>query len=74
MFGTPVLATDTGAFSEFVKDGFNGKFVAAEEPAAIYSAYLEITNCFQTYSRNARDTFLSTFYYVSQLERLQQVL
>ena len=74
MFGTPVLATDTGAFSEFVQDGVNGKFVAAENPGAIYAAYFEIQSRFQEYSFNARNAFLNTFYFGSQLENLRRVL
>lgn len=74
MCGAPVIASRTGAFMEFVRDGYNGKFAEAVNHAQIAAAYFEIASAMESYSRNCRQTFVDTFHYRSQLTRLQNIL
>lgn len=74
MCGSPVIASRTGAFLEFVRDGYNGKFADAENHSEIALAYSEIANNLDRYSRNSRQAFLDNFYYRSHLQLLTKIL
>lgn len=74
MCGTPVLASRTGAFLEFVKDGYNGKFADAANHGEIASGFFEIAGAIGHYSENCRRSFGENFHYRSQLGRLEQIL
>lgn len=74
MCGTPVIASRTGAFADFVIDGYNGEFADATNFERIAAAYQEIADSFQRYSNNSRQTFLENFYYKSQLLKINQIL
>lgn len=39
---TPVLATDTGAFAEYIREGVNGGLVAADDPAALSAGIITL--------------------------------
>lgn len=73
MFGTPVIASRTGAFPEFVNHGCNGRFAAAEY-AEIEAALKHIYDEIDMYASNARRTFLDTFFYKANLGKLRQIL
>jgi glycosyltransferase involved in cell wall biosynthesis len=74
MCGAPVIASRTGAFTQFVKDGYNGKFADAMNHAEIAAAYYEIAAAMERYSKNSRQTFVDNFYYKSQLGRIEAML
>jgi glycosyltransferase involved in cell wall biosynthesis len=74
MFGSPVLASRAGSFTEFVQDGVNGRFVRAQDPAEISSAVDEIRARIAEYAGNCRTTFTDTFFYGSKLSDLQRLL
>jgi len=74
MFGTPVIANRTGAFPEFIKDGYSGRFASANDDLGIESALEDIRQNLARYSNNCRDTFLNTFFYRSNLKLLEKLL
>ncbi len=75
MFGTPVLASSNGSFPEFVKPSCNGEFVANrfcfEE---ILSKVLHIKENFPKYSRNARKSFMETFYFQANVKKFEAMI
>lgn len=74
MFGSPVIASDIGSFKEFV-DGSNG-IVLNENYSFqdIDKAYGSIMSELESFSQNARKTFLNKFLYVNQVERFRKLL
>lgn len=74
MFGTPVMASRTGSFPEYVRDGFNGKFVSPEDADQIQAALDQIFGNIAEYSVNCRKSFLETFFYRANLVELEQLL
>lgn len=74
MFGAPVIASRTGSFPEFVKDGFNGRFASIDDHAAIEAAVLDIREHLDEYTANCRKTFLETFFYRSRLPEFEPLL
>jgi glycosyltransferase involved in cell wall biosynthesis len=74
MCGTPVLASRTGAFPQFIRDGQNGKFSELGDQPGIAKAFFEIAASVDQYSRNCRATFMKCFYYRSQLGVLERCL
>jgi len=74
MFGTPVIASRTGSFPEFVKDGFNGRFASIADYAAIEAAVLDIREHWDEYTANCRKTFLETFFYRTTLHEFERLL
>jgi len=74
MFGTPVIASDLGSFPEFVRDGWNGRFGAANDVNRILSALEDIRSRQREYAGNCRRTFLETFYYKAKLGDLEKLL
>lgn len=73
MFGSPVLASDTGSFREFVDDNQNGRFLQDASPESVLEAYEDIRSNLNRYTSLSREKFLSTFYYKSQLELCRNV-
>ena len=72
MFGSPVIASDIGSFSETV-NGENGIILPdGYSLEDINRAYEHICNNLKTYSENARTTFLDKFYYSNQIERFSK--
>ena len=74
MCGTPVIANRTGAFNDFVRDSYNGKFAAPDNPAEIAQAYSHIAASLDSYVTHCRQTFLDNFFYRAQLNKIQQIL
>lgn len=74
MFGTPVVASCSGSFPEFVKDGFNGRFASSGDYAAIEAAVLDIRESLHEYTANCRKTFLETFFYKATLPEFERLL
>ncbi len=74
MFGSPVIASDIGSFKEFV-EGSNG-IVLNENYSFqdIDKAYESIISELESFSQNARKTFLNKFLYVNQVERFRKLL
>lgn len=75
MFGTPVVASPIGSFTEYVKAGMNGEFVhEVKDFNEIDEALERIRANFESYSKNARNTFLKTFYYRANISKLSDIL
>jgi glycosyltransferase involved in cell wall biosynthesis len=74
MCGAPVLASRTGAFLDFVRDGYNGKFADGSNFEEVAAAFREIAAAASSYSENSRRTFETNFYYKSQLSKIEQIL
>jgi glycosyltransferase involved in cell wall biosynthesis len=74
MCGAPVIASRTGSFLGFVRDGYNGKFANASNYTEVAEAFREIAGAADRYSENSRRTFETTFYYRSQLPKIEQIL
>ena len=73
MFGTPVLASKTGSFPEFITDHQEGRLLGSADPETILQAYEEIRNNLSRYTTLSRRRFLSTFDYRSQLELCRRI-
>ena len=73
MFGSPVLASDTGSFREFVDDRQDGRFLQDVSPESVLEAYEDIRSNINRYTSLSREKFLTTFYYKSQLELCRNV-
>lgn len=72
MFGSPVIASDIGSFSETV-DGKNGIILPSGYSLEdVDRAYEQICNNLKAYSENARTAFLDIFYYSNQIERFSK--
>lgn len=72
MFGSPVIASDIGSFKEFV-DGSNGIVLSQNYSFQdIDNAYGSIMSELESFSQNARKTFLNKFLYVNQIERFRK--
>ncbi len=74
MCGAPVLASQKGAFPQFIRDGYNGKFAELTDHAGIAAAFREIAGSVNRYSVNCRTSFSECFYYRSQLGAIEQFL
>lgn len=73
MFGTPVLAADTGSFPEFVTDHQEGRLLRSTDPETILQAYEEIRGNLSRYTISSRQRFLNTFDYRSQLDLCRRI-
>ena len=75
MFGTPVIASPTGSFPEFVNNGLNSELISKPDDfEGITDALGKIKKSFGTYSSEARKTFLETFYYKANTQRLKEII
>jgi len=75
MFGTPVIASPIGSFPEFVTPGQNGEIIGASKNFQEISEALEkINGSFERYSTGARKSFLDTFHYKANIERLRKII
>lgn len=74
MLGTPVISTNIGSFPEFVVNGKNGYIQNASEYELLYENIQKIKNNIKYFSCNARKTFLDTFYYKSNINKLKKIL
>jgi glycosyltransferase involved in cell wall biosynthesis len=74
MFGTPVLASSSGSFPEFVTDGVNGKFARGEDKQVIADSLYEIRSDMTNFATNCRKTFNKEFFYKSNLSRFDNLL
>lgn len=75
VFGTPVIASNIGSFSEFVKNYYNGIIQKNNKDfKQLYDNLLIIKDNIDTYSKNARKTFEEIFYYKSNIERLSNII
>ena len=74
MFGSPVIASNIGSFSEIV-NGKNGIVLAdGYSVEDIDRAYDKIIGNLEEYSKNARETFLKNFFYKNQVTRFSETL
>jgi len=74
MFGTPVIASNLGSFPEFVRDGENGYLIDDYDPASVYKKVLLIKDNIESLSRHCRKEFESTFYWKSQVSKMEELL
>jgi glycosyltransferase involved in cell wall biosynthesis len=75
MFGTPVIASPVGSFPEFVNNGLNSELISkADDFEGITDALGKIEKSFGTYSSEAHKTFLETFYYKANTQRLKEII
>jgi glycosyltransferase involved in cell wall biosynthesis len=74
MFGTPVLASSSGSFPEFVKDGVNGKFAESQDHHAIARSLSDIRSDQRNFVLNCRKTFNEEFFYKANLSRFDGLL
>jgi glycosyltransferase involved in cell wall biosynthesis len=74
MFGTPVLASSSGSFPEFVKDGVNGKFAESRDHQAISRSLSDIRSDRRNFALNCRKTFNEEFFYKANLSRFDSLL
>lgn len=74
MCGTPVIANRTGAFNDFVREGYNGRFATPEDPDEIAQAYASIATSLDSYVANCRESFLNNFFYRAQMNTIRQIL
>jgi len=63
MFGTPVIANNIGSFPEFIKNGKNGFLIDEFDKTNIYEKIIFIKNNLNVFTKEARNTFLETFYW-----------
>jgi glycosyltransferase involved in cell wall biosynthesis len=74
MCGAPVIASRTGSFLDFVRDGYNGKFADGSNYKEVAAAFQDIAAAAASYSENSRRTFETNFYYRSQLSKIEKIL
>jgi glycosyltransferase involved in cell wall biosynthesis len=74
MFGTPVLANRIGSFPEFVQENYNGLFIDEIDFGKIERKAVYIKEKIAMFSKNARETFLKTFYYKEHLRTLSDFM
>ncbi len=74
MFGAPVIASEVGAFPEFVEEGVTGRFLDGEDHEQLWKAVIEMKRNVASYALNCRRRFRETFYYRSNLSILEKLL
>ena len=75
MAGTPVVATRTGSFPEFIEPGVNGEFVeAADKFDDLLAAAEKIRANLGTYVEGSRRSFLDIFDYRANRKRFARIL
>ena len=74
MFGTPVLASSSGSFPEFVKEGVNGRFAKGQDYDAIARSLSDIRADRRNFALNCRKTFQEEFFYKANLSRFENLL
>jgi glycosyltransferase involved in cell wall biosynthesis len=75
MTGTPVIATQSGSFPEFIHPGVNGELVErSNHYGAILATAEKIRLNTLTYSQGARKSFKEVFFYGAQRGRLASIL
>lgn len=74
MQGTPVMATHLGSFDEYVQDGKNGVFIDDFSYDSIFNAFQRVKGNMDEMVDNARNTFLTHFYYRNQEEKFKEIV
>lgn len=74
MQGTPVMATHLGSFDEYVQDGKNGVFINDFSYDSIFNAFQRVKGNMDEMVENARNTFLTHFYYRNQEEKFKEIV
>lgn len=74
MQGTPVMATHLGSFDEYVQDGKNGVFIDDFSYDSIFNAFQRVKENIDEMAENARNTFLTHFYYRNQEDRFKEIV
>lgn len=74
MQGTPVMATHLGSFDEYVQDGKNGVFIDDFSYDSIFNAFQRVKGNMDEMVENARNTFLTHFYYRNQEEKFKEIV
>lgn len=75
MAGTPVVATRTGSFPEFIEPGVNGEFVdAADKFEDLLAAAEKIGANLDAYVEGSRQSFLDIFDYRANRKRFARIL
>ena len=74
MFGTPVIASNIGSFSEVVNSD-NGIILPENYTLDdIDRAYEKIKADFEHFGNGARQTFISNFYYEAQIDLFKKIV
>ena len=73
MFGTPVICSNIGSFSEYV-DGTNGVILENINNEIILNKYIEINDNLDSMSKNSRESFNKYFNYKYKLELLKKII
>lgn len=75
MMGTPVLASDSGVFTEIVKDGYNGFIIKnISDCSEILKCYKTIASDIDLYVTSARESFFNNYYYKSWISSINTYL
>lgn len=74
MQGTPVMVTHLGSFDEYVQDGKKGVFIDDYSYDSIFNAFQRIKGDMDEMVENARNTFLTHFYYRNQEEKFKEIV
>lgn len=71
---TPVMTTHLGSFDEYVQDGKNGVFIDDYSYDSIFNAFQRVKGDMDEMVENARNTFLTHFYYRNQEEKFKEIV
>jgi glycosyltransferase involved in cell wall biosynthesis len=75
MAGSPVIATRVGSFPEYVIPGVNGEFVdSVDDFGAMLRLAEKMRREIPAYSEGSRKTFLDTFYYGANRNKITELL
>lgn len=73
MFGTPVICSNIGSFSEYV-DGRNGVILENINNEEILNKYMQINSDLDNMSKSSRESFDKNFNYKYKLELLKKII
>ena len=74
MQGTPVIATRTGSFEEYIAEGETGVFIDNYAYETIVSAYEKICKNIDRMEKSCRETFLQKNFFGGQAERFMEIV
>lgn len=74
MQGTPVIASNTGSFKDYVISEKTGVLINESSYDEIYSGYKKIYQNLEKYENNCRELFKNQFYYDMQVDKFKQIV
>jgi len=75
MFGTPVIATKVGSFTEFIENQKNGYLIQSNHDYDLILKYaLNAKLNIELLSKNCRQSFIDKFYYKSNLDNVNEII